>query len=111
MQALVEASRLLDHGHRSSLVDDLVAFAHQTDSDITWTRSCRHVDRRRGSSMATTLSTVAGALPRLRRRIRENARVRRWHRTGVYEPLMIIDLLDPTPRSEPTPTRPKVPTS
>jgi hypothetical protein len=109
--ALVEASRLLDRGRSTSLVDNLRSFALETGADLAESHNWTRFENRRRQSKRTRLMTVTGALPRLQRRLRERRRVRRWHRSGVYEPLMIINLPTPSSESAPAATRPKVSTS
>jgi hypothetical protein len=109
--ALVEASRLLDRGRPTNLVDDLRSFALETDGDLAESRNWTRFENRRRRSGQARLLSITGFLPRLQRRFRERRRVGRWHRSGVYEPLMIIDLPTPTIESSPAATRPRVSTS
>lgn len=91
-QALAEARRHLDHGEISDLlVDDLRAFALETDSTITSTKAWLGFESRRTQPLPSVLMVLLGAPRRLRRRIRTWNRFRRWHRTGVYERLRFVD--------------------
>lgn len=89
-QALEEASRQLDRGWTTDLVDDLRAFAERTDPNITSTSTWLQLDRRRSRPRTAVLNAVSGAIPRVRRRVRSQIRLRRWHRSGVYERLRFV---------------------
>lgn len=86
--ALSEASRELDHGRTSDLVDGLMTFARNTDPSIASTPTWRLVEGR-ARSAPTMLTAAGGVLPRLKRRVRSEIRQSRWHRSGVYERLRL----------------------
>ncbi|QGN33874.1 glycosyltransferase family 2 protein [Microlunatus sp. Gsoil 973] len=100
MQALVEASRLLDRGRHTDLVEDLASFALRADPKIVRSRHWRHFEASRNRKLPPTLVAAGGTLPRLKRRLREHSRVQRWHRTGVYERLIITNSIPSSRRSD-----------
>ncbi|HWI31343.1 MAG TPA: glycosyltransferase family 2 protein [Microbacterium sp.] len=91
LEALAHASRDLDRGRSSGDVDKLLRFADETDATIGETALRRRLERRTRSDRGLPSFVIAatGIFPRLRRRMRQRVRDRRWSATGVYEPLTI----------------------
>ncbi|MCD1268176.1 glycosyltransferase [Microbacterium sp. MEC084] len=90
-EALAYARGDLDRGIPSALVDDLRALALEVDPGIEASAGWRAFEaaRRRASSWPRSAAVAAGAAPRIARRLRADAQFRRWHRTGVFEPVAV----------------------
>ncbi|MER7798023.1 glycosyltransferase family 2 protein [Microbacterium sp. NPDC096154] len=87
--ALRQARRDLDRGQATEAAEELRHLAVDIWPPVLATPEGRRFEaaRRRASTWPHTAALAAGALPRLRRRREADARWRRWHSTGVYEPL------------------------
>jgi glycosyltransferase involved in cell wall biosynthesis len=85
-QALDQAARSIDRGRRDDHVERLLAFARDCDPSIE--QSARW--RRLAPTRSRALAALSGPFARLGRRFRTDGANRRWHRTGVYEPITIV---------------------